>query len=118
GRGRGGRRAAVSASWFATVRPVRLLVVDDEADLVDAVAKGLRREGYAVDVAYDGDEALEKITVNGYDLICLDITMPGVDGREVCRQVRADPNLDPQPRVLMLTARDSLEDRVSGLDDG
>jgi DNA-binding response OmpR family regulator len=103
---------------FATVRRVRLLVVDDEADLIDAVAKGLRREGYAVDVAYDGDEALEKISVNGYDLICLDITMPGTDGREVCRQVRSDTSLDPQPRVLMLTARDSLDDRVGGLDDG
>jgi DNA-binding response OmpR family regulator len=97
---------------------VRLLVVDDEADLVDAVAKGLRREGYAVDVAYDGEEALDKIAINAYDLICLDITMPGTDGREVCRRVRTDGTIDPQPRVLMLTARDSLDDRVGGLDDG
>jgi DNA-binding response OmpR family regulator len=97
---------------------MRLLVVDDEVDLADAVAKGLRREGYAVDLAYDGEDALDKIRLNSYDLVCLDITMPGTDGREVCRQVRADQHLQEQPRILMLTARDSLEDRVSGLDDG
>ncbi len=97
---------------------VRILVVDDETDLADAVARGLRREGYAVDVAGDGESALEKVAYSEYDLICLDLTMPGIDGREVCRRVRADGSIDPQPRVLMLTARDSLEDRVAGLDDG
>ncbi len=97
---------------------MRVLVVDDEVDLVDAIARGLRREGYAVDVAYDGEEALDKVAVNEYDLVCLDITMPTVDGREVCRRIRALERVGPQPRVLMLTARDSLEDRVSGLDDG
>lgn len=97
---------------------VRLLVVDDEVELVDALARGLRREGYAVDVAHGGDEALDKALVNAYDLVVLDVTMPGTDGRQVCRSLRADPALDPQPRVLMLTARDSLEDRVAGLDDG
>ncbi len=63
-------------------------------------------------------EALEKLAINEYDLVCLDITMPGVDGLEVCRHIRADTTRDPRPRVLMLTARDSLEDRVAGLDDG
>jgi len=92
-------------------------VVDDEVELADAVARGLRREGYAVDVAYDGDEALSKALVNGYDLLCLDVTMPGTGGREVCRRVRSE-SLEPQPRVLFLTARDSLDDRVAGLDDG
>ena len=96
---------------------VRVLVVDDEVELADAVARGLRREGYAVDVAYDGDEALSKALVNGYDLLCLDVTMPGTGGREVCRRVRSE-SLEPQPRVLFLTARDSLDDRVAGLDDG
>jgi len=95
-----------------------VLVVDDEVDLADAVARGLRRDGYAVDVAHDGAEALDKLTINEYDLVCLDVTMPGVDGREVCRQIRSDLALDPPPRVLMLTARDALEDRVAGLDDG
>ncbi len=97
---------------------MRVLVVDDEVDLADAVARGLRREGYAVDIAHDGDEALDKVFVNAYDLICLDITMPGTDGREVCRRIRTDTTIEVQPRVLMLTARDALEDRVSGLDDG
>jgi DNA-binding response OmpR family regulator len=106
------------AGAASTVATVRVLVVDDEADLADAVARGLRREGYAVDVAYDGDEALDKAMVNAYDVICLDITMPGRDGREVCRALRADSGLEVQPRVLMLTARDALEDRVAGLDDG
>lgn len=95
---------------------VRILVVDDEVELADAVARGLRREGYAVDVAHEGAEALDKMAINTYDLLCLDLTMPGIDGREVCRRVRAGS--DPQPRVLMLTARDALDDRVAGLDDG
>ena len=110
--------ATVGAPAGSTVPPMRVLVVDDEADLTDAVARGLRREGYAVDVAYDGDEALGKALVNDYDLICLDITMPGTDGRAVCRAIRDDPTVSPQPRILMLTARDALEDRVAGLDDG
>ena len=97
---------------------MRLLVVDDESDLAEAVARGLRRDGYAVDLAFDGSEALEKLAVNEYDLVCLDLTMPGIGGREVCRRIRTDPLPGPPPRVLMLTARDSLEDRVAGLDDG
>jgi DNA-binding response OmpR family regulator len=96
---------------------VRLLVVDDEEELAEAVARGLRRDGYAVDVAHDGKEALAKILVNGYDLLCLDVTMPGLDGLELCRRVRGE-TLEVQPRILMLTARDALEDRVAGLDEG
>jgi len=99
-----------------TVVAVRILVVDDEVDLADAVSRGLRREGYAVDVANDGADALDKAAINAYDLVCLDITMPGIDGREVCRRIRAD--VERQPRILMLTARDGLEDRVAGLDEG
>lgn len=95
---------------------VRLLVVDDETDLANAVAKGLRREGYAVDVVYSGDDALVVLGHTAYDLICLDLTMSGTDGRQVCRWVRGQ--LGPEPRILMLTARDAIEDRVAGLDDG
>jgi DNA-binding response OmpR family regulator len=101
-----------------TVATKRLQVVDDEVDLTEAIARGLRREGYAVDVAFDGDEALDKVLVNSYDLVCLDLTMPNTDGREVCRRIRAADGPGEQPRVLMLTARDSLDDRVAGLDDG
>jgi DNA-binding response OmpR family regulator len=97
---------------------MRLLVVDDEVELAEAVARGLRRDGYAVDLAFDGVEALEKLAVNSYDLVCLDLTMPGVGGREVCRRIHSDELAGPAPRVLMLTARDGLEDRVAGLDDG
>lgn len=94
---------------------MRVLVVEDEVDLADAVARGLRNEGYAVDVAYEGLEALEKAAVNAYDLVCLDLNLPGADGLDVCRRLKAT---EDGPRVLMLTARDSLEDRVTGLDHG
>jgi DNA-binding response OmpR family regulator len=93
---------------------MRLLVVEDEADLADAIAAGLRRAGYAVDVSYDGDDALDKSAVNDYDLVLLDLNLPGTDGVEVCRAIRARPG----PRILMLTARDRIEDRVEGLDLG
>jgi DNA-binding response OmpR family regulator len=103
---------------FGYRRGMRLLVVDDEVELAEAVARGLRREGYAVDVAFDGRDALEKARLVPYDLICLDLTMPEPDGLEVCRALREDPPHDANPRVIMLTARDTLEDRVAGLDEG
>ncbi|MFQ5558243.1 MAG: response regulator transcription factor [Acidimicrobiales bacterium] len=97
---------------------MRILVDDDEIELADAVARGLRREGYAVDVAHDGRTALEKAELTPYDVVCLDLTMPGIDGLEVCRRLRdLPPDMEP-PRVLMLTARDSVEERISGLDHG
>ncbi|MDH3754818.1 MAG: response regulator transcription factor [Acidimicrobiia bacterium] len=97
---------------------MRVLVVDDEVELADAIARGLRREGYAVDVAYRGEDALEKARLVPYDLICLDLTMPDIDGLEVCARLRDAPPTELPPRVLMLTARDSLDDRVAGLDVG
>ena len=103
---------------IGTVATMRVLVVDDEVDLAEAIARGLRREGYAVDVAHDGEDALEKARLTPYDLICLDITMPKMDGRAVCRAIRADPVHAEPPRILMLTARDEIQDRVGGLDDG
>ena len=97
-----------------------MLVVEDEKDLADAVAAGLRREGYAVDVAHAGDDALVKARTYPYDLICLDLNLPEVGGRDVCRTIRAEGRRDgaPQPRILMLTARGEVEDRIGGLDDG
>ena len=99
---------------------MRLLVVEDERDLADATAEGLRREGYAVDVAYDGADALVKARVYPYDLICLDLNLPGIDGRVISRALRDSDRHDgaPPPRVLMVTARDTLDDRIGGLDDG
>ena len=97
---------------------MRILVVDDEADLLDALSRGLRREGYAVDTADNGEEALAKASWTPYDLICLDLTMPGIDGLEVCERLRAESPGEVVPRILMLTARDTLEDRIRGLDVG
>jgi len=93
-------------------------VVDDEEDLASAVAESLRREGYAVDVANSGQEALDRLIINPYDLVLLDLTLPDIDGLEVCRTIRTDAMFEPTTRILMLTARDSIEDRVAGLDEG
>jgi DNA-binding response OmpR family regulator len=79
------------------------------------MAKGLREQTYAVDVAQDGESALYQTSVNDYDLIILDIMLPGKNGFEVCRELRS--NGSPVP-VLMLTARDTIDDRVEGLDTG
>jgi DNA-binding response OmpR family regulator len=95
---------------------MRLLIVDDEVDLADAVARGLRREGYAVDAVHSGDEALDRLGFTEYDLVCLDLTMPGTDGLEVCRRIRSERGAEP--KILMLTARDAVEERVAGLDLG
>lgn len=98
---------------------MRILVVEDEVELAGALQRGLQREGYAVDVANRGDDALEKLSYTMYDLVCLDLNLPGTDGREIARSIRDGAGFgDDQPRILMLTARDSLEDRVEGLDDG
>ena len=107
-----------AAEALGTLTPVRVLVVEDEVDLAHAVATGLRREGYAVDVVHDGDEALEKLGYTEYDVVCLDLTLPTVDGTDVCRQIRRGDTASTGARILMLTARDAVADRVKGLDDG
>ena len=93
-------------------------MVDDEEDLAQAIATSLRREGYAVDVAFDGPSALERLSLNPYDLVTLDLTMEGIDGWEVCHRIRHDPRYDRSTRVLMVTARDTVDERVAGLDLG
>jgi DNA-binding response OmpR family regulator len=94
---------------------VRILIVEDEPTAAAVLAKGLREHSYAVDVAADGDTAIEQATVNDYDLLILDVMLPGVNGLDVCRQLRADGASVP---VLMLTARGGLDERVEGLDAG
>jgi len=94
---------------------LRILLVEDEPSAARMMAKGLREQTYAVDVAQDGEGALYQANVNDYDLIILDIMLPGKDGFEVCRELRAAGS--PVP-VLMVTARDTIDDRVEGLDTG
>jgi DNA-binding response OmpR family regulator len=94
---------------------VRILVVEDEEALAEAVARGLRREGMAVDVALDGDAGHEKSTITRYDVVVLDRDLPGMSGDELCREIVASGALT---RVLMLTASGTVEDRVEGLSLG
>jgi DNA-binding response OmpR family regulator len=91
---------------------VRVLVVEDERLLADTVADGLRRQAMAVDVAYDGDAALERLAVNAYDVVVLDRDLPVVSGDEVCRSL-VDSGVDT--RILMLTAATAVTQRVAGL---
>jgi heavy metal response regulator len=92
-----------------------VLVVEDEPQIADFIARGLSENGYSVDTAQDGDEALHWPRVADFDVIILDVMIPRVDGIEVCRRLRAEGMRTP---ILMLTARDTVEDRVLGLDSG
>jgi DNA-binding response OmpR family regulator len=91
---------------------MRVLIAEDDEVLAGAVAAGLRREGMAVDVALDGEAALERVGVNRYDVVVLDRDLPGVHGDDVCRALAAERS---ESRVLMLTAARSVKDRVEGL---
>lgn len=94
---------------------MRILIIEDEEDLAEAIARGLRRQGWAADVALDGVEGLEKALVNDYDVLVLDRNLPGLHGDEVCRRLTLEGS---RARILMLTAARSLRDRVDGLDLG
>lgn len=94
---------------------MRVLLVEDEERLANTIARGLRREGMAVDVVLDGKSALQKTAVNSYDVVVLDRNLPLVHGDDVCRQLVARQSIC---RILMLTAAGSIEDRVAGLDIG
>lgn len=94
---------------------MRVLVVEDEAKLAALLRRGLREEGLAVDAAERGEDALWMAGSSPYDAIVLDVMLPGIDGFEVCRRLREDEVWSP---ILMLTARDAVEDRVAGLDAG
>jgi two-component system, OmpR family, response regulator RegX3 len=94
--------------------PARVLVVEDEPAISDAVTYALRAEGFDVEAVSDGEHALAEARTNGYDLVVLDLMLPGVSGMEVCRQIRAESALP----ILMLTARTSEVERVLGLEAG
>ncbi len=94
---------------------MRLLLAEDEPRVAHFITKGLREQGYAVDHAQAGEEALYKISISEYDLIILDVMLPRKNGFEVCNELRRTGVKTP---ILMLTARDTIEDRVKGLDSG
>lgn len=94
---------------------MRLLVIEDEQALADLVARHLRTAGYEVDVCYDGDTGLESAMAESYDLIILDLNLPGMDGMDVLKALRAQ---DGETGVLILSARSGIQDKVEGLDAG
>jgi two-component system, OmpR family, response regulator len=94
---------------------MRVLVVEDEPKMAGLVKRGLEEEGIAVDISGRGEDAVWMAGSTEYDVVVLDVMLPGLDGFEVCRRLRADEVWTP---VLMLTARDAVEDRVAGLDGG
>lgn len=94
---------------------MKVLVVEDEHRIARAIKEGLEQEGYAVDMAHDGEDGYNTARADDYDLIILDVMMPGMDGNEVSKRLRADGDHTP---ILMLTARDQSRDIVRGLDSG
>jgi two-component system copper resistance phosphate regulon response regulator CusR len=94
---------------------VRILLVEDESRVAGFIAKGLREQAYAVDIASDGEQALYQAAVNQYDIVILDVMLPLKDGHTVCRELRGSGFRAP---ILMLTARGAVDDRVEGLDSG
>lgn len=94
---------------------MRLLIVEDEKKICDAIAKSLYDAGYEVDTCYDGEEALECILIENYDLVVLDLNLPGMDGMEILKELRQS---NEETKVLILSARGQIVDKVEGLDAG
>jgi two-component system, OmpR family, manganese sensing response regulator len=94
---------------------MRILLVDDELEMIDPLSRILKREGYEVDIAYEGGQGSQLAQARSYDLLILDWMLPQCSGLEICQQLRSQGNRTP---VLFLTAKDTLDDRVQGLDAG
>lgn len=94
---------------------MRILIVEDEIDLCDSIAEGLQIDGYAVDTCYDGSDAYELIMTETYDLVVLDLNLPGMDGIDILTEVRKQ---NKEVKILILSARDSVSNKVLGLDNG
>src|ERR1051325_12090815 len=94
---------------------MRILVVEDDSRMADVIAKGLREQSYAVDVAHDGEAGLYQASINDYDVVILDVLLPKHDGFEVCRELRGRGDGTP---ILILTARATVDDRITGFDSG
>jgi two-component system copper resistance phosphate regulon response regulator CusR len=94
---------------------MRILVVEDQHKIAEFIRRGLKEEGYSVDVAYDGEQGYHLARINDYDLIILDLVLPKIDGLTLCRQLRQEQYTGP---ILILTVKDSVKDKVKGLDAG
>ena len=94
---------------------MRILVIEDEKKIANFIKRGLKEEGYAVDLAVDGEEGHYLASTNDYDLVILDLMIPKMDGLAVCRKLRQEKNIVP---ILMVTAKDTVKDKVTGLDSG
>lgn len=94
---------------------MRMLVIEDELKIAQFIKRGLKEEGYAVDVAHDGEEGHFLLSSNEYDAIILDLMLPKIDGLTLCRTLRKEGNQTP---IIMLTAKDTVKDKVKGLDSG
>ena len=94
---------------------MRILVIEDEVKIAQFIKRGLKEEGYAVDVANDGEEGHFLLSSNEYDAIILDLMLPKIDGLTLCRTLRKEGNQTP---IIMLTAKDTVKDKVKGLDSG
>ena len=94
---------------------MRLLIVEDEKELCDTISKSLYGSGYEIDTCYDGEEALDYILTEDYDLIVLDLNLPGMDGMDILRELRKE---NEETKVLILSARSQIIDKVEGLDAG
>jgi len=94
---------------------MRILVVEDEHRIANSIKKGLELENYAVDVCYNGDDGYDMASAEEYDLIVLDLMLPGMDGMTICKNLRSEKNHTP---IIILTAKDQVRDKVAGLDAG
>lgn len=94
---------------------MRILVIEDEKKIADFVKRGLKEEGYAVDIAYDGEQGYFLAKTNDYDVILLDLMLPKIDGITLCKRLKEEKVASP---VIMLTAKDTVKDKVRGLDSG
>jgi DNA-binding response OmpR family regulator len=95
----------------------KILIVDDEPDLVELVSYNLKKEGFKVSTASDGEDALEKVRKSTFDLIILDLMLPGIQGVELCRMIRNNPKIEAIP-IIMLTAKGEVSDKIRGLETG
>ena len=94
---------------------MRILIVEDEKDLCQMIAKSLKESGYEVDIAYNGNEAMELLDVENYDLIVLDLNLPEIDGMEILEEFRT---FNQDTKIIILSARSQIKDKVEGLDKG